>query len=109
MLNIRHILALAKIHISLITRYIYGVNTNQTQEEIIMKVNLNTRILNSLKDEQKAVYELSNEGFGTPNTIRKALTRLRREGKVGIVSRENLGLGKPENIWAAVDNNSMAA
>ena len=74
------------------------------------KVNLNTRILNALNVRSYAVHELSTSGFGTPNTIRKALTRLRREGKVGVADKKHLGLGRRENIWAStVSNNSAVA
>ena len=65
-----------------------------------MKTNLNTRILEALNIRSQAVYELFDAGFGTPGTIRKALTRLRREGKVGVADKRDLGLGRKENIWA---------
>ena len=73
------------------------------------KVNLNTRILNALNVRSYAVHELSTSGFGTPNTIRKALTRLKREGKVAVASKADLGLGRLENVWAAVGNNAAVA
>ena len=72
-------------------------------------VNLNTRILTALQTRSQAVHELSTAGFGTPNTIRKALTRLKREGKVAISDRKDLGLGRLENVWAVAGNNSAVA
>ena len=79
------------------------------KEHNMTKVNLNTRILNALAVRAQAVYELSADGFGTPSTIRKALTRLRREGKVGVVEKRDLGLGRGEKIWSVVGNNAAVA
>lgn len=73
------------------------------------KVNLQTRILTALAKRSQAVVELSNAGFGTPNTIRKTLSTLRRAGQVVVAETKDLGLGRRENVWTVAVNNSAVA
>lgn len=73
------------------------------------KQTLNERILNSLKDSSKSVYVLAQDFGTTPNSIRRRLTTLKRNGLVTIADRVPFDGARLENIWAVVGNNRAVA